>query len=178
MSKKSNISKMAAMESQKLLLNQVRHRILQYMGHHGSVTVREIGAALPDIPQATMYRQVKLLNESGLIRVCGERQIRGTLEHTYRLADELTGTDAGRITDTEVQFKLLGLAQDFADYYTDEGADPARDMLSITSVPLMMSDEEFSRYMQDVEKLTRKYEHNIPSGERRIRRVTLISSPA
>ena len=170
--------KRTAMESQKLLLNQVRHRILQYINHHGSVTVREIGAALPDIPQATMYRQVKLLSESGLIRVCGERQVRGTLEHTYALADELAGTGDGKITDTEAQFKLLGLAQDFADYYTDDKADPAKDMLSITSVPLMMTDEEFVRYMKDVEKLTKKYERNIPNEERRVRRVTLISSPA
>ncbi len=175
MSKKT---KRTAMESQKLLLNQVRHRILQYINHHGSVTVREIGMALPDIPQATMYRQVKLLSESGLIRVCGERQVRGTLEHTYALADELAGTENGKITDTEAQFKLLGLAQDFADYYTGDKADPTRDMLSITSVPLMMTDDEFVRYMKDVEKLTKKYEHNTPSEERRIRRVTLISSPA
>ncbi len=175
MSSRKNID---AQEAQRLMLNQVRHRILQYINHHGSVTVREIGMALPDIPQATMYRQVKLLSESGLIKVCGERQVRGTLEHTYALAEELAGTDTGEITDTEAQFKLLGLAQDFADYYTDDKADPARDMLSITSVPLMMSDEEFVRYMKDVEKLTKKYEHNIPDGERRTRRVTLISSPA
>ncbi len=167
-----------AKESQRLLLNQVRHRILQYIHHHGNATVREIGAALSDIPQATMYRQVRLLNESGLIKVSGERQIRGTLEHTYVLADELTGAGTDGMGDTEAQFKLLGLAQDFADYYTDEKADPDRDMLSIRSVPMMMSDEEFIRYMRDIEKLTKKYEHNEPADDRKVRRVTLISSPA
>jgi len=170
--------KRSAKESQRLLLNQVRHRILQYIHHHGNATVREIGAALSDIPQATMYRQVRLLNESGLIKVSGERQIRGTLEHTYVLADELTGAGTDGMGDTEAQFKLLGLAQDFADYYTDEKADPDRDMLSIRSVPMMMSDEEFIRYMQDIEKLTKKYEHNEPADDRKVRRVTLISSPA
>ena len=174
----SRKTKRTAMESQRLLLNQVRHRILQYIHHHGNATVREIGEALSDIPQATMYRQVKLLCESGLIKVCGERQIRGTLEHTYVLAEELTGREAGSIGDTEAQFKLLGLAQDFADYYTDEKADPGRDMLGIRSVPMMMSDEEFIRYMQDVERLTKSYEHNEPSADRKVRRVTLISSPA
>ena len=170
--------KRSAKESQRLLLNQVRHRILQYIHHHGNATVREIGAALSDIPQATMYRQVRLLNESGLIKVSGERQIRGTLEHTYVLADELTGAGTDGMGDTEAQFKLLGLAQDFADYYTNEKADPDRDMLSIRSVPMMMSDEEFIRYMQDIEKLTKKYEHNEPADDRKVRRVTLISSPA
>ncbi len=170
--------KRSAKESQRLLLNQVRHRILQYIHHHGNATVREIGAALSDIPQATMYRQVRLLNESGLIKVSGERQIRGTLEHTYVLADELTGAGTDGMGDTEAQFKLLGLAQDFADYYTDDKADPDRDMLSIRSVPMMMSDEEFIRYMQDIEKLTKRYEHNEPADDRKVRRVTLISSPA
>ena len=168
----------SAADAQKLMLNQVRHRILQYIHHHGNATVREIGAALSDIPQATMYRQVKLLCENGLIRVCGERQVRGTLEHTYKLGEELTGEGASVMGDTGVQFTLLSLAQDFKDYYSAEDADPDRDMLSITSVPMMMSDEEFAGYIEAIENLTKRYEHNTPGGDRRVRHVTLISSPA
>lgn len=125
-------------DAQKLLLNQVRHRILQYIDHHGNATVREMSEALKDIPQATLYRQVKLLNESGLINVCGQRQVRGTLEHTYSLSDRLLLSDAS----------------------------------------MMMSDEEFAEYMADIKSLTSRYAGNGPNAERRIRRVTLISSPA
>lgn len=171
----------SAADAQKLMLNQVRHRILQYIHHHGNVTVREIGSALSDIPQATLYRQIKLLLDGGLIRVCGQRQVRGTLEHTYGLASELeevVGSDESKLSDVGAQFALLGIAQDFADYYADEDADAVRDLYSIQSVPMMMSDEEFAGYIRQIEKLTRSYIHNEPTSERRIRRVTLISSPA
>ncbi len=166
-----------AYETQRLLLNQVRHRILQYINHHGNVTVREMGDALRDIPQATLYRQVKLLSENGLIRVCGERQVRGTLEHTYTLDGRLTDDIASANGDTSVQFTLLSIAQDFADYYSGKDADPGRDMLDVSSTPMLLSDEEFAEYMAGVKDLTSRYMGNRPSSERRARRVTLISSP-
>ena len=177
MSRKKAIS---ASDAQKLMLNQVRHRILQYIHHHGNMTVREIGNALSDIPQATLYRQIKLLYDGGLIRVCGQRQVRGTLEHTYGLAAELDSTsgDEAKLSDVGAQFTLLGIAQDFADYYTDEDADADRDLYSIQSIPMMMSDEEFAGYIEQIEKLTKRYVHNAPGSDRRVRRVTLISSPA
>ena len=82
-------------EEQKLLLNQVRHRILQCVLRHGRITAKEIGAELTDIPRASLYRQISMLTESGLLHKCEERQVRGTLEHKYELAKELfiSGTE-------------------------------------------------------------------------------------
>ncbi len=167
-----------AEQAQRLMLNQVRHRILQYIHRRGSVTVREIGAELSDIPQATMYRQIKLLYENGLIRVCGNRQVRGTLEHTYRLSDELTADDGRALGDMSTQFALLSIAQDFSDYYRGDDADPDRDMMSVVSRPMLLNDEEFREYLKSIRELTDRYIHNEPDADRRVRKVTFISSPA
>ncbi|MCR5398000.1 MAG: helix-turn-helix domain-containing protein [Lachnospiraceae bacterium] len=175
MSSRKNID---AQEAQRLMLNQVRHRILQYIHRRGSVTVKEIGEELIDIPQATMYRQVKLLSDSGLICICGQRRIRGTLEYTYRLSMELVGDDGKALGDMSTQFALLSIAQDFSDYYHTTDADPDRDMMSVESRPMLLSDDEFKEYLKGIKELTDRYLHNEPDADRRVRKVTFISSPA
>lgn len=175
MSKKIKVD---SAKAQDLMLNQVRHRILQYIHHRGSVTVKEIAEALSDIPQATMYRQIKALSEGGLISVCGRKRIRGTLEHTYRLSDELKPDGDHATGDMSTRFALLSLVQDFSDYYLKQDADPGRDMLDVVSRPLLMTDEEFEEYLSSISELTERYVHNEPESDRRIRRVTFISSPA
>lgn len=165
-------------DEQKLLLNQVRHRILQCVLHHGRITAREIGAELKDIPQASLYRQIKTLFDSGLLKVCEERQVRGTLEHRYELAPELMITDDAEQTELNIQFTLLSLAQDFSDYYSKPKRDPSKDMVSLITTPLMVSDEEFEQYIRGINELTRKYMNNSPSGDRRPRKVTFVASPA
>lgn len=165
-------------EEQKLLLNQVRHRILQYVLHKGNATAREIGANLSDIPQASLYRQIKLLCDNDFIKVCGERQVRGTLEHTYELAPRLICSEGEEQTDLNIQFTLLSLAQDFNDYYSLNECNPRRDMISLFSSPLLMSDDEFEVFLGKINELTSQYGHNEPSENRRCRRVTFVSSPA
>lgn len=165
-------------EEQKLLLNQVRHRILQYVLRKGSVTVKEIGDSLKDIPQASLYRQIKLLSDNGFLVVCGQKQVRGTLEHTYSLAPKLLEADGGKRTDLNIQFILLSIAQDFADYYSAPSENSVKDVLNLISSPILMSDDEFEAYMEKISELTKQYINNEPCDGRKARRVTLVSSPA
>lgn len=164
-------------EEQKLLLNQVRHRILQYVLRKGSVTVKEIGENLRDIPQASLYRQVKTLSDNGFIVVCGQKQVRGTLENTYCLAPKLLETEDGERTELNIQFTLLSIAQDFADCSMTEVENSTNVLPSLFSSPLFMSDEEFNTYMEKISELTRQYINNKPGEGRKNRRLTLVSSP-
>jgi len=165
-------------DEQKLLLNQVRHRILQCVLHRGSVTAREIQAELKDIPQASLYRQIKTLSDSGMIKVCEERQVRGTLEHRYELAPELIISGESEQTKLNIQFALLSIAQEFCDYYSRPKADPCGDMVNFLTTPLVASDEEFEQYIRGINELTRKYMNNEPGDDRRVRKITFVSSPA
>lgn len=165
-------------EEQKLLLNQVRHRILQFVLHKGNATAREIGAGLSDIPQASLYRQIKLLSDNDFIRECGQRQVRGTLEHTYEISERLMVSEGKEQTDLNIQFALLSLAQDLNDYYaSDEDASKGK-MVNYFSSPLMLSDEEYEVYISKINELTCQYMNKKPSDKRRLRRMTFVSSPA
>lgn len=159
---------------QKILLNQVRHRILQFVAKNGRATSREIGQELCDIPQASLYRQIKTLNDSGFLQVIDERRVRGTLESTYQIAPALTGDDSGR-SDLSIQFALLSIAQEFDQYDRDNNQNG---LLDFSSLPVFMSDEEYSNYVADIVRLTQKYTEHSSDNKKRCRRVTFVSSPA
>lgn len=160
-------------QEQKILLNQVRHRILQFVLREGNATPREIGAKLSDVPQASLYRQVKTLSDSGFLVVTGQKRIRGTLENTYSLAPELV-SENGR-NELGIQFMLLSLAQEFDDYSEDKNGE---DMLAFLSSPVYMSDEDYKLYIKEINELTMKYSMNDMGNNRKNRRVTFVSTPA
>jgi len=49
---------------------------------------------LPDIPQAAMYRCIRTLEKSSLIRKTSERKINGAMEATYGLNFSILVPDA------------------------------------------------------------------------------------
>ncbi len=67
-----------------LILHPIRLRILTAISSY-RMTAREIGEALPDIPQTTLYRHINTLMEGGLLKIVEEKPIRGTIERTYAL---------------------------------------------------------------------------------------------
>ena len=160
-------------QEQKILLNQVRHRILQYVLHEGNATPREIGASLSDIPQASLYRQVKTLCDTGFLVVAGQKRIRGTLENTYTVAPKLL-TENGR-SELAIQFMLLSLAQEFDEYSEDENN---KNLFGFLTSPVYMSDEDYKSYIKEINELTTKYSMNDAGNDRKNRRVTFVSTPA
>lgn len=67
-----------------LVLHPVRLRILSLLGTR-SLTAGQMAAMLPDIPQATLYRQLKALEEAEFITIIDSRPVRGTVEKVYGL---------------------------------------------------------------------------------------------
>lgn len=73
------------MELAEIAMNPARQRIFQYFLLHETGTVKEIRKALPDIPSASLYRNIKILADSSILMVVGENRIRGTVESVYQL---------------------------------------------------------------------------------------------
>ena len=90
---------------------------------HETGTVKELRTALPDVPNASLYRHVRLLAEH-VLTVVGETRIRGTVESVYRLNRKvLTVVDeSGRA----VQLSLLGICASFARHFADGHTDPQK----------------------------------------------------
>ena len=77
------------------LLHPVRLRIVtQFFG--SEATVKELATTLADIPQATLYRHIKVLLEAGIISVVDEQHVNGAIERTY-------GVNAGQTRFSEAE---------------------------------------------------------------------------
>ena len=164
------------MEMAEIVMNPVRQRIFQYLLVHETGTVKEIRAALPDIPSASLYRHMKILTEAGILSVVGENRIRGTVESIYQL-----NKSALEIDDPDgmaVQTALLGISASFAKYFAGESPDPKKDMLLMTTCTLTLKDEAFMDFLSEINQVAVKY-MDIPIKEgSKTRQITLISAPA
>lgn len=156
------------------VMNAARLRILEYLMHHGDGTAAEISAELSDIPTASLYRHLKALETDGWIEVKSEQKKRGATERRYK-------PGKSRIEEpvaAPVIQGLTGLMAEFKSYFEGEDPDPERDMLGFSMMALMLSDEEYGSFYRELSELAARYMGRKPDGERRPRKITVISSPA
>lgn len=163
------------MEIAEVVMNPVRQRIFQYFLLHETGTVKEVKNALPDVPSASLYRHMKILADSSILAVVGENRIRGTVESVYKLNKDAMATEDEN--GNGVQMALLGLCASFAKYFSTCSADPKKDMLLFTNCTLMLTDEEFTDFLSEINELGLKYMKAEPTADSKTRRITLISSP-
>ena len=79
-----------------LIIHPVRMKLIIELGGR-EMTTRQLADALPDIAQATLYRQIKILHEGGIIHVVSENEINGGVERTFGLAEA-----QNRLTEAEI----------------------------------------------------------------------------
>ena len=163
------------MEIAEVVMNSVRQRIFQYFLLHETGTVKELRRVLPDVPSASLYRHIKILAEHAVLTVVGENRIRGTVESVYQLnKDALAVEDE---SGNAVQMSLLGICASFARYFAGGHADPRRDMLLLTNCTLVLTDEEFSGFLSEINEVALKYMKTEAGENSRMRQITLISAP-
>lgn len=162
----------------KIIMNPTRQRIIQYLIIHNEGTTKEIHAELSDIPSASLYRHIKALHEHRCIEVVSEKKLRGTIERTWRLTKDPFGTNP---TSEDITFLfqngLLSLLSSFQKYFSSEDADPQRDLLSLSTSTLLLTDEEFMNFLQKIGAILNEVIQNQPIEGRKPRRITFISSP-
>jgi DNA-binding transcriptional ArsR family regulator len=118
-----------------LILHPVRFRILESLGGE-SLTTQDLADRLPDVPKSTIYRQIKLLLEGGMITVDETRPVRGVLEKTYRLDQPLRlGIEEMADVSPEqhihyFQAYAMTLVQGFANYVNTAAIGDKVDMLA------------------------------------------------
>ena len=161
-----------------LIIHPTRLRIIQHLLLHQPCTAKGIAGALPDIPQASLYRHIRRLYDGGVLLVENERQVRGTVERSYILTDRLKeGNDSLESARRMVRGVLISLLGDFERYFDAGGCDPKRDMVLLNTCVLALTDEEFSALLRDWTERLAPLTDNAMTGERKPRRVTIISAP-
>jgi hypothetical protein len=111
--------------------------------------------------------------------VTQETKIRGTVEKTYQLNKEMNQmqTDNNKILHL-INSGMLTLMSDFNRYFKQGEKDPQKDMLFLSTSALLLSDEEFMVFTQKIGEVYNEVINNKPKEERKVRRITLISSPS
>lgn len=75
------------MDKQKILQNATSNRILEVLCQNGEQTTIELQKHLSDIPQSTLYRYMKYLEQFQIISVTKEEKIKGQVEKSYAISD-------------------------------------------------------------------------------------------
>ena len=150
--------------------------MLEYFILHESATVAEMRRELSDIPQASLYRHMSTLVNDGWLVVESEEKKRGATERRYRLKPS---TAEGNPADYMQVFDvLMSLMTTFKRYFAQPDADPVRDMLSVGTAALLLTDDEYTEFMTSLSALLVKNIGNAPAEGRKQRRLTVISSPS
>ncbi len=162
-----------------VLLNPARIRIIQHLSAMESATVGQLAELMKDIPRTTLYRHINTLYDSGLLIVVQEEKIRGTYEREYALSMStlLDGCASQEQIEKNVHISIIRLLTNFTDYFQKKDANPIKDRLFISDNVLLLSDDEFNSFIEDVFDVVKRYVNFERNGYRIPRNITLISSP-
>ncbi|CZR97995.1 helix-turn-helix domain-containing protein [Clostridioides sp. GD02404] len=164
------------MDIAKLILNPVRLRILQYIRLHGSVRTSDIVKYLNDIPRATVYHHVKILEENNMIEVVKENRVRGTIEKVYALKEYTADMEGETFVALSTAFHV-GLMQEMNEYFSRKEQEHKKDNVFFTSALLYMSDDEYENLLKSMADLLKPYVEQKPKSNLKLRKLSIISSP-
>lgn len=149
----------------------------------GTLTTTNLCAALPDIPKATVYRQVERLASGGVFEVESSRQVRGAMERRYRMAvggDLVDKADARSMTleDRRKGFTaaMAALIADFNVYLDRRSADPTADGVSYRQAPWLRPTER-SQLIRDFGRILQGLMSNEPGADRKPYMLSTIVFP-
>jgi len=167
-----------------MLLNPIRMGIIQNLIGGRRLSTQQISELLPDVPQATLYRHLKILLKAGYISVVEENRVRGTVEKIYRMnADSMNAVNKEATELTADQYKryfftyMVGLTDELESYFENDGVDVVKDGLSFRQGRYYMTDEEYSVFVEDLKNAFGKVVGNIPSHGRKARTIGLVMIP-
>ena len=158
-------------------MNSTRQRIIQVVMIEKETTAAKIGEELPDIPRASLYRHIKILLDAEILVVVKEVFKRGSMEKTYAIAEKEPYGSTNEEYNSLIQSALMGLQGEFHRYFNGENPDPKRDLLTVASASLVLSDEEMMEFITAYGQLIQKYMKNKPQEDRKVRKVTFVVSP-
>jgi len=159
-----------------VLLHPVRLRIVQAFLGERSLTITALRSELPDVPAATLYRQVGALVDGDVLEVVDERRVRGAVERTYRMRTRAASVDAADAAMSVEEHRrafltfVAGLLGDF-DRYLDRGdVDLGRDLVGYRQAAMYLSDDELRELVADLQAVVAPRLAHEP-GEHRSRRL-------
>lgn len=157
-----------------LISHPIRMRLVAELGER-QLTTRQLSETLPDVAQATLYRQIKKLHEGGMIEVVSEQMVNGSQERTYALVGQMARfSEAERTTlsaDEHTQlFSIFaaGLIDAFTRYIEHgESADFTEQGLSYSKAVIYLSDQERVDFQREIVSAVERIMAQSPTADRK-----------
>ncbi len=165
-----------------VILHPVRMRIISTL-YKRHLTTQQIGLALPEVAQATLYRHLRRLVQAEVVVVARQRPVRGVMEKVYAISEDsarlrFDPREMGR-EEWERGFAAYtaSLLGQFTAYLRQEGADPASDGVSFRTGALYLSDAELAHLSAASQAALAPFLEYPPSPERRRRLLSSVLMP-
>lgn len=166
------------MDKLNILQNTISNRILQVLYLNGTQTTIEIQKKLSDIPQATLYRYMKYLEQFQIIDVVKREKVYGQIEKTYAIkkysVEEASSPEEALVS---VDLFLKQIRSKYDRYFSEGNNSPVQDMLFMNGISLCLSDEEFVEMKNELKFILQKYIGREHTKDRHIRNLYLLSAP-
>jgi DNA-binding transcriptional ArsR family regulator len=165
-----------------VMVHPTRMRIMMTLSGSPGLTPLQIAEALPDVPQASLYRHINRLVEGNVLTIVEERRVRGTTEKVYALntasKTHLTGEDVAALSKDEHMHYfnsfLVTLMDEFSTYLRQTpNVDLAADGVGYAQVILHMSDADLAEFAAKFNQMLLPYltEKTDPDGQPRRKRI-------
>lgn len=161
----------------------IKCRLLIEILKSGETTAKSLAEKCVDIPQTTLYRNLKRMTEDGVLKVVNETQIRGTVEKTYAATFDLNDTDtvigenSGKMYMQMFLRYLLTFAKQFQTYCDTPGIDIKNDKSGFSLSHVYLTDEELEHAVAAISKILSPLQNNRPVPDRKLRTIGVIISP-
>lgn len=166
------------------LLNPIRMRMMQIVLKNQAATTKMFADDLPNVPPASLYRHINRLVEDGILEVCGENKIRGTIEKVYKLRQnpfqemESLGTSGHKEEHDNLFYTFaMTLLSDFNNYTSAKDYDLLKDKVGFRSFPLYLNDEECDAFVDAMKGILRDVTDNGPGNGRTLRKFSFTIMP-
>lgn len=166
------------------ITNPVKCKLLLEIYSQGQTTAKHLSNTLGDIPQATLYRNLKKMLNDGILKIADETQIRGTVEKTYVLAFDLNEDFETILTENSGTLYMqvftqyfLGFAKQFQEYCKSPNINIKKDMSGFSLSHIYLSDEELTELIKNISSIIHAAEKNKTASGRKLRTLGLIVSP-
>ncbi|GGF34631.1 transcriptional regulator [Microbacterium sorbitolivorans] len=162
-----------------VVLHPVRLRIIQQLGGRNRTTA-QLREALPDIPQATLYRHVAALLDARVVAVVDERRSRGAIERTLALGDRMASIDHAELSamssaqlSTAFLTFLGDVTGDF-DRFLSADSREARELVGFARTPLYVNTEDLATIQAGLAELLTPYLTERQDGQQRVNLATIL----
>ena len=152
-----------------ILMHPVRMKICQALmrNKENGLTPLEMVKIVKDVPQATLYRHIQVMVDSGIIHVIKEKKVKSVSEKYYALNEveaRLDGSEWERASNEEkleyVSFYQLSLMTQYQSYLKKlEEQNCQEDGATFSLVELKMDQEHFTQFQNELNELMIKYYH-------------------